>query len=139
IILGDYFGMGEDYVGVLERLAGEDWHRKHEDVISALGKLAVPTSVDPVYAAAQSHHPYLEHDDGFELRSKGIHVLRNIGTPEAVRRLEELFEKLQEPKLRSKIVRSLQELASEGASEQVRSEARAALRRVGAADSEDQA
>jgi hypothetical protein len=139
IILGDYFGMGGNYVGVLERLAGEDWHRKHEDAVSALGKLASPTSVDPIYEAAQSRHAYLmEYDDGFALRSKAIHALRNIGTPEAVRRLESLFEKLQEPELRSKIVRRLKELSSEGASEPARSEARVALSRIGAG-TEDQA
>lgn len=139
IILGSHFGMGSDYISVLERLLGEDWHREHEDIVFALGKLASPTSINAIYAAAQSHHPYLEdYDGGFQLRSKCIHALRNIGTVEALRRLGELFEKLQEPELRSKIIRRFQELASEGTPEQVRSEARAALARHGDADSRDE-
>jgi len=139
IILACHFGMGNDYVGVLEQLAGEDWHHKHEDIIFGLGKLASPTSIDAIHRAAQSHLPYLEdYDDSFQLRSKCIHALRNIGTVEALRRLEELFEKFQEPQLRSKIIRRFRELASEGASEQVRAEARAALARHGDTNSEDE-
>jgi HEAT repeat protein len=137
-ILAAHFGMSEDFVDILEQLAKENWHKDHEDVVFALGKLASPTSVGAIYAAAQSHHPYLEdYDDSFQIRSKSIHALRNVGTAEAVRRLEELLNIFQEPKLQSKIVRRLQELAAEGASEQVRSEARAALSRAGAAGSED--
>ncbi|AUX27988.1 uncharacterized protein SOCE836_000560 [Sorangium cellulosum] len=140
VILGDYYGMGREYVDVLERLAGEDWHRKHEDIVFALGRLASPTSVDAIYAAARSHHRYLEdYDDSFELRSKAIHALRNIGTPEAVSKLEQLFGELKEPSLRSKIIRRFQELASEGAPEEVRTAAQAALSRVDVADSEGQA
>src|SRR5262249_46737922 len=81
-ILAYRFGLGPEYVDVLERLAGEDWHRKHEDVVFALGKLAAPASLGAILAAARSHHPYLERvDNSFPLRSKAIHALGNIGTP----------------------------------------------------------
>src|SRR5262249_43037887 len=44
------------------------------------------------------HHPYLERvDNSFALRSKAIHALGNIGTPDAVRALGALFEELKDP------------------------------------------
>lgn len=138
IILGYHFGLGRDYVELLERLVGEDWHQKHEDIVLALGKLRSPTSVEPLYAAAQSLHAYLI-DDGFELHSKGIHALSDIGTPEAVRRLEELFHKLEDPSLRAKIVRRFEALASAGRSEETRAAARGALSRTGTAASGEKA
>jgi hypothetical protein len=128
LVLADLFGMDGRHIPILERLAGEDWHRQHEDIVFALGKLASPTSVEVIYEAARSRNPYLqEYDDSFELRSKCIHALGNIGTVGAVRRLERLHELLEDSQLQAKIVRRLRELASDGASEEVRAEARMAL------------
>jgi len=128
IVLGNSFGMDGRYVGMLERLATQDWHKKHEDIVFALSKLASPTSVEAISEAARSRHAYLEeYDDSFELRSKSIHALGKIGTPKAVRELGRLHQIFENSALREKIVRRFQDLASDGASEETREEARSAL------------
>lgn len=135
-ILGYHFGMTTDYVDVLGALALVDWHRDHEDVVFALGKLKSPRSVEPLFLAAQKSHGYLQAsapDDGdghFELRSKCIHALANIGTIESLARLEELYARFNDPPLKAKIVRRYRHLAAQGASEEVRKEAQAALLRA---------
>jgi len=142
-ILGYRFGMTEDYVDALNALALEDWHRDHEDVVFALGKVKSPTSVEPLFLAAQKSHGYLEAsapDDGdghSELRSKCIHALGNIGTVEALARLEDLHARFDDPLLRAKIGRRYRHLAAHSSSEEVRKEAQAALLRAEAEGTEN--
>jgi hypothetical protein len=156
------FGLGLEYVHVFEQLAGEDWHRKHEDVVFALGKIAAPTSIAAVLAAARSHHPYLEQvDNSFPLRLKTIHALGNIGTPDAAHALADLYQELRNPgeevksaddeeseesesgmensDLRAEIVRQLRRLAERGATDEVRALAKDVLSRANAAGPKDEA
>lgn len=161
-ILAYRFHLGPEYVDVFEQLAREDWHRKHEDAVSALQKMASPTSVAAVLAAARSHHPYLEQiDDSFPLRLKAIHALGTIGTADAARALAALYTELRDPgeevksaddeeseesdsgmeksDLRAEIVRQLRRLAERGATDEVRAVAKDVLSRANAAGPRDEA
>lgn len=161
-ILAYRFHLGPEYVDVFEQLAREDWHRKHEDAVSALQKMASPTSVAAVLAAARSHHPYLEQvDDSFPLRLKAIHALGTIGTADAARALAGLYTELRDPgeevksvddeeseesdsgmeksDLRAEIVRQLRRLAERGATDEVRAVAKDVLSRANAAGPRDEA
>lgn len=161
-ILAYRFHLGPEYVEVFEQLAREDWHRKHEDAVSALQKMASPTSVAAVLAAARSHHPYLEQvDDSFPLRLKAIHALGTIGTADAARALAALYTELRDPgeevksaddeeseesdsgmeksDLRAEIVRQLRRLAERGATDEVRAVAKDVLSRANAAGPRDEA
>lgn len=130
VILGSRFGMGPEYIQILERLATEDWHQKHEDIVFALGKLRSPTSVEPLFRASEKRHEYLEYNDQYSLRSKIIHALGNIGTLEACARLDELAQRFGDPELIAKIGRQLRALVETSPSEEVQARAREALTRL---------
>jgi len=137
ITSGFRFGMREAYIPLLERLAVEDFHFSHEDVVFKLGKLRSPTSVEPLFRASERRHEYLEYNDQYSLRSKIIHALGNIGTLEACSRLEELAQRFEDPELIAKIGRRFRALVETSASEEVRARARDALSRLPPAPDDD--
>jgi hypothetical protein len=84
------FGFTMDDLDLLVQLTSADWHRKHEDVMSALGLLRAPTAVGALYHAAWWIPDYLDFDESRALAVKAIWALG--GTPgieaeEALKRL----------------------------------------------------
>ncbi|MBB4195996.1 HEAT repeat protein [Rhizobium aethiopicum] len=82
LIVGSNFGFNEESLDFLLQLLKEDWHFKHEDVVSALGQLKAPKAIDALYHATQWIPAYLE----FEARAfavKAIWALGAISSPEA--------------------------------------------------------
>ncbi len=55
------------------------WHRRHEDVASALGRLRSPASVGALVYLARWVPAYLEFDDARALAVKAIWALGGIG------------------------------------------------------------
>jgi hypothetical protein len=84
------FGFTMDHLDLLVQLASADWHRKHEDVVSALGRLRAPTAVDALYHAAWWIPDYLDFDESRVLAVKAIWALGctpGIEAEEALKRL----------------------------------------------------
>lgn len=84
------FGYDARFANILNALATEPWHKKHEDIVFALGKIKDPSSVPVLARTAVAAHPYLEDDEAFALGVKSIYALKNIQTPEAVKVLGDL-------------------------------------------------
>lgn len=66
------FGFTDDHLQPLLTLAFADWHQRHEDVASALGKLRSPASVDALEHLARWIPAYLEFDEARALAVKAI-------------------------------------------------------------------
>lgn len=73
------FGFSDGHLQPLLTLAFADWHQRHEDVASALGKLRSPASVDALLHLAQWVPAYLEFDEARALAVKAIWALGGIG------------------------------------------------------------
>jgi hypothetical protein len=84
------FGFADDHLEPLIALAFADWHQRHEDVASALGKLRLPASVGALAHLAQWVPAYLEFDDARALAVKAIWALGGIAGDEARGVLESL-------------------------------------------------
>jgi HEAT repeat protein len=89
------FGFEADHLDLLLQLADADWHRRHEDVVTALGNLKDPRAVDALYRATQSAPEYLI-DDGAELARKATWALGKIPGTEADSALSRLTESSEE-------------------------------------------
>lgn len=83
LVVCSVFGISLDHQPLLLRLSSADWHQKHEDVVSMLGRLRSPLAVHALYAATQSVPPYLEYDGGKALTRKAIRALGGIPGPDA--------------------------------------------------------
>jgi hypothetical protein len=84
------FGFTYDHLPTLLTLAFADWHQRHEDVASALGKLRSPASVNALAHLAKWVPTYLEYDDARALAVKAIWALGGIPGPEAEQALKTL-------------------------------------------------
>src|SRR5882724_1288541 len=82
------FGFTMDHLDLLVRLSSADWHSRHEDVVTALGKLQAPDSVEALYRATQWIPEYLEFDESRALAMKAIRALGRIPGREAEQALE---------------------------------------------------
>jgi HEAT repeat protein len=74
IVLGA-FGVTPDCLADLIALAGADWHQRHEDVVSALGRINSPKAVPVLVELTGWILDYIAVDDGAALVRKAIHVL----------------------------------------------------------------
>ena len=83
-------GLPNDLSDIFAETLLMPWHRRHEDLSSALQEMKAPNSVNALFQAALSHHAYLDHDEFFGLARKCAWALADIGTPEAKERLQEL-------------------------------------------------
>ncbi|MGK3204325.1 hypothetical protein [Amycolatopsis sp. MEPSY49] len=72
-----------DHLELLRQLSAADWHRKHEDVITALAEMRAPEAVDVLYRATQWIPKYLEFDENRALAVKAIWALGNTPGNEA--------------------------------------------------------
>jgi|ERR1041384_60671 hypothetical protein len=75
---------------LLARLLLQPWHRKHEDIASALQQLRVPATADALAEAALVKHDYLAYNDSHALARKCTWALADIGSPQARCHLETL-------------------------------------------------
>ncbi|MDX6356396.1 MAG: hypothetical protein QOF98_3299, partial [Streptomyces sp.] len=63
LIVSFAFGFTASDLELLLPLSRAEWHHKHEDVVTALGKLRQPAGVDALYEAAQWVPDYLDYDE----------------------------------------------------------------------------
>lgn len=92
LLLAFHFQLSRSWAPLMARLLGEDWHRSHEDLASALQDLRDPVTVDALFEAAPRIHPYLDVDESRALAVKCLWALHDIGTERARQKLEVLSE-----------------------------------------------
>ena len=86
------FGMTLDHLELLVLLASADWHRRHEDVASALDELRTPGAVGALYHLTQWVPEYLAWDEGRGLARKAVWGLARTPGPEATQALRLLLD-----------------------------------------------
>ena len=86
------FGYDAALTPLLLELEPADWHHKHEDVVSMLGKLKSPETVNALYHATQWIPDYLDYDESRALARKAIWALGGVPGPEATQALTLLLE-----------------------------------------------
>ena len=86
------FGMTPDHLELLVLLASADWHRRHEDVASALDGLRTPGAVDALFHLTQWVPGYLGWDENRGLARKAVWGLAKTPGPEAERVLRLLLD-----------------------------------------------
>ncbi|MGQ0775200.1 MAG: hypothetical protein ACT4NY_12395 [Pseudonocardiales bacterium] len=91
LIVADVFGVTDDYLESLVALASKDWHFKHEDVVTLLGRLRSPEAVDALYEAAQWVPEYLDFDENRALANKAVRALGAISVEGAEKALKRLL------------------------------------------------
>jgi hypothetical protein len=96
LIVSFSFGVSPAQLDVLMRLADADWHRSHEDVVSALDELRDKRAVDVLYYAALKRHGYLAFDKARALAVKAIWGLGNTPDDSAMEKLRLLAQSGEE-------------------------------------------
>jgi|LauGreDrversion4_2_1035121.scaffolds.fasta_scaffold466205_2 hypothetical protein len=91
LIVGYTFGFTEQHLEPLLILSKEPWHFKHEDVVTALGKLKTPKAVDGLLDATKHIPIYLDFDESRALAVKAIWALGGIEGSEADAALKEVM------------------------------------------------
>ncbi|MFE7113159.1 HEAT repeat domain-containing protein [Streptomyces sp. NPDC057575] len=81
---------GEEFLEPLTELFPAEWHRKHEDIVSTLGKLRSPKTVPTLVLATRWVPERLEWDENRALAVKAIWALGAVPGPEAREVLEGL-------------------------------------------------
>lgn len=82
--------ISKDHAPILSRLLTQTWHQSHENIALNLQKLRDPRSIDALYTAATIHLTYLDYDNGLALARKCTYALGDIGTPEAIVKLQQI-------------------------------------------------
>lgn len=90
LMVGYTFGFSKAHLQLLLHLLGEPWHFKHEDIVTALGRIKSSEAVEGLYAATQWIPPYLDFDESRALAVKAIWALGSIAGNEAHQCLEKL-------------------------------------------------
>lgn len=88
LVLAFRFGLSRQWAPLLCKLMEEDWHYSHEDIARALQDLRVPSTIDCLYRTALRKHDYLAYNDNESLAVKCIWALHDIGTSEAIEKLQ---------------------------------------------------
>lgn len=83
-------GFDSTLVPVLLTLLEQNFHHRHEDIISTLQELKDPRASQSLYKAALVTHDYLDYDEHFGLARKCTWALADIGTTEARSLLKQL-------------------------------------------------
>lgn len=83
LILSFVFGVSMAQLDALVRLIWEDWHRSHEDAVSALEELNTPRAVDALFHATQWIPSHLAWDESRSLAVKAIWALGKLPGGEA--------------------------------------------------------
>lgn len=92
IVVTSVFGLSSDHLQPLIALAGADWHRKHEDVVSMLGDMGDPAAVEVLARATWWVPDYLEHDEFRRLAVNAVWALGAIPGRAAERELARVAE-----------------------------------------------
>lgn len=92
LIVCSTFGVTTGHFELLLELASADWHFKHEDVVTALGRYRRPDAVDVLYGATQWVPSYLEFDEARALATKAIWALGQTPGEESERALARLLD-----------------------------------------------
>ncbi len=90
MVVGFVFGFVPEHAGLLRELVSADWHRCHEDVVSALQKLPSEDNVEALSAATQWIPEYLQYDDSRALAVKAIWALGKVRGDAAAKKLDAL-------------------------------------------------
>ncbi len=69
LVVGFSFGFGPEHTTILCQLVDEDWHRSHEDAVSALDDLRTPIAIESLFRATQWIPGYLDFDEARALGS----------------------------------------------------------------------
>ncbi|HEV2639434.1 MAG TPA: HEAT repeat domain-containing protein [Actinocrinis sp.] len=86
------FATAADIKPLLFELAPAGWHHDHESIVSLLGKLKSPDTVDALYHATQWIPEHLDYDESRALAGKAIWALGAIPGPEATAALTRLLD-----------------------------------------------
>jgi hypothetical protein len=102
LIVCERFGaIDESLMPLFIEQSRADWHTRHEELVSILGKYKSPATVDALYHATQWIPEYLDYDDARALAHKAIWALGGTPGPEATEALTRLLtdkdEDLHEP------------------------------------------
>ncbi|MGJ4949110.1 hypothetical protein [Bradyrhizobium sp. HKCCYLS20291] len=106
------FGLSRQWAPLLCKLLEEDWHESHEDIAGALQNLRVPSTSDCLYRTALRKHDYLAYNDNEALAVKCIWALHDIGTSEAIEKLQLLSQSDLPVPVRERALKRLSELAA---------------------------
>jgi len=82
----------QDLSDILCKLLLQDWHYKHEDIVSIMQGLKNPSTVDALYLTAFKTYKYLDYDEFFGLARKCTWALSDINTKEAIEKLKLLAQ-----------------------------------------------
>lgn len=75
LVVCSTFGITPDHLQPLLELFSADWHKKHEDVVTALLVLHAPAAVPAFVHATRWIPDYLDYDESRALARKAIHAL----------------------------------------------------------------
>ncbi|TWJ07767.1 hypothetical protein LX16_4929 [Stackebrandtia albiflava] len=75
LIVVNTFGFEDAHREFLVELSYADWHHSHEDVVSVLGRLRHPDTIDAIFRATQWIPRYLDYDESRALATKAIWAL----------------------------------------------------------------
>ena len=92
IVCNRFDAFDDSLLPLLVDQALADWHQRHEDVVSRLGKYKSPTAVDALYRLTQWIPDYLDYDESRALAQKAIRALGGIPGPEAEQALARVVE-----------------------------------------------
>jgi hypothetical protein len=96
LIVCSTFGVTMDHLEPLVQLASANWHERHEDVVTGLGRLRTPRAVDALFWATQWIPAYLDFDESRALATKAIWALGGTPGEEAERALRRLLDSTDE-------------------------------------------
>lgn len=91
IVCNRFDAYDESLLPLLVDQAHADWHQRHEDVASRLGKYKSPMTVDALYQLTQWIPDYLDYDESRALARKAIRALGGIPGVEAEQALTRLL------------------------------------------------
>lgn len=92
IVCSRFDAYDESLLPLLIDQATADWHERHEDVVSRLGKYRSASAVDALYQSTQWVPDYLDYDESRALARKAIWALAGTPGPEAEQALRRLLE-----------------------------------------------
>ncbi|MBY8872082.1 HEAT repeat domain-containing protein [Micromonospora sp. PLK6-60] len=92
LVVCSEFGVTSEALEPLLQLAAADWHQRHEDVVTAIGRFKDPRAVGALLQATLLVPDYLDYDDSRALATKAIWALGVIPGSDAQRALRELLD-----------------------------------------------
>jgi hypothetical protein len=90
LVLVNRFVREVDLVPRMVHLLALPWHHRHEDVIRWLQQARDPRAVEALFEASHVEHGYLAYDEEYGLARKCTWALADIGTREALSKLQNL-------------------------------------------------